>query len=78
MRKRGVDGFNANRIIRIKSHLRDVGEQWIGTDDSDLRNTDVIIQGETEHRRTHTTGCIRSVETTGEGGYGPRPTAEYC
>ena len=67
MWKRGADEFNANRISRIKSHLRDGGELRIGTDDSDLRNTAVIIQGDMEHHRTHTNGCILSMKTTGDG-----------
>ena len=70
MWQRGVDEFDASRVSRIKSHLLDGGELWIGTEDSDLRNTSVIVQGDMEHRRTHTNGCVLSIKATGEGDVG--------
>ena len=70
MWKLGVDEFNAKRISRIKSHLRDGGDLWIGTDDADLRNTALAQQGELEHHRTSRTGCVLPAMATGEGDMG--------
>ena len=65
--KRGVGEFNAKRISRIKSHPRDGGELWIGTDAADMRHTEVVQQSELEHQRIRRIGCVLAIKATGKG-----------
>ena len=63
----GLDEFATKKISYFKTHLKEGGEIWIGTDPHDDRVTAVAKKGEGDHNRTQKEGCISSVVPTGEG-----------
>ena len=68
MWKNGELEFTGPKISRIKAHLKEGGEIWIGTISKDARNIAVVVHGGLDHSRTTKDGCVLSAKPTGEGG----------
>ena len=63
----GDGEFTVSKISYLKKHLNEGGEMWIRADPSDARNMAVVKHGGGEHLGTHKSGCVHSVQATGEG-----------
>ena len=68
MWKNGELEFTGHKISRIKAHLKEGGEIWIGASSADARNTAAVVHGGRDHSRTTKDGCVLSAKPTGEGG----------